>query len=56
MNSNTEFSMRKLINIISKIVSWAIFVILMIAAVFLLYYFVATKIYAAKGPGYEPKF
>ena len=30
--------------------------ILLIIAAFLLYYFIATKIYAAKGPGYEPKY
>ncbi len=46
----------KFIKIISKIISWFIFAILIIAAAFLLYYFIATKIYAAKGKGYEPKF
>lgn len=49
-------SWKKILNIIGKILSWALFVILLIAAVFLLYYFIATKIYAAKGSGYEPKF
>lgn len=49
-------SLRKIIKIITKILSWALFVVLLIAAVFLLYYFVATKIYAAKGDGFEPKF
>jgi len=47
---------KKAFHAISKFVSWIFFVILLIAAAFLLYYFVATKIYAAKGPGYEPKF
>ena len=42
--------------IIGKIISWALFVILLIAAGFLIYYYIATRIYAAKGPGYEPKF
>lgn len=51
-----SFSWPKIFKIIGKIVSWALFVVLLIAASFLLYYFVATKIYAAKGPGYEPKF
>ncbi len=46
----------KVIKIISKILSWALFVILLIAAVFLIYYYIATKIYAAKGAGHEPKF
>jgi len=51
-----DFSIKKAFHAISKFVSWIFFVILLIAAAFLLYYFVATKIYAAKGPGYEPKF
>ena len=45
-----------ILQIISKIISWAFFVILLIIAAFLMYYFIATKIYAAKGPGYEPKY
>lgn len=51
-----SFSFGKIFKVISKILSWALFLILLIAAVFLLYYFVATKIYATKGKGYEPKF
>lgn len=53
---NDSFSFGKILNVVSKILSWALFVILLLAAIFLLYYFVATKIYTAKGPGYEPKF
>lgn len=52
----SDISFGKAFKVISKIVSWALFVVLLIAAAFLLYYYVATKIYAAKGPGYEPKF
>lgn len=54
--NQSSFSFNKAFKIISKVLSWALFVILIIAAVFLLYYYIATKIYAAKGPGYEPKF
>lgn len=50
-----DFSWNNIFKIIGKILSWSLFVVLMIAAVFLLYYFIATKIYAAKGKGYEPK-
>ena len=50
------FSFGQIFKQISKILSWALFVVLLIAAAFLLYYFVATKIYAAKGKGFEPKF
>lgn len=56
MKTKSNFSINKIFSIISKILSWAIFVILLIAAAFLLYYYIATKTYAAKGPGYEPKF
>lgn len=53
---DSHFSFGKIFKVIGKVLSWALFVILLIAAVFLLYYFVATKIYAAKGSGYEPRF
>jgi len=53
---DSSFSFGKMLKVVGKILSWALFVILLIAAAFLLYYFVATKIYAAKGSGYEPKF
>ncbi len=56
MSNQSSFSIKKILNIIGKIVSWAIFVILLIAAVFLIYYYIATKVYASKGAGYEPKF
>lgn len=51
-----DFSIKKVIHAISKFISWVFFAVLLVAAAFLLYYFIATKIYAAKGPGYEPKF
>lgn len=56
MSNQSSFSIKKVLNIISKIISWAVFVILLIAALFLIYYYIATKVYAAKGAGYEPKF
>ncbi len=52
---NKRSNFLNIVKIISKIISWAFFVILLLIAAFLLYYFIATKIYAAKGPGYEPK-
>lgn len=56
MKTQSGFSNKKVFSLIGKVVSWAVFVVLLIAAAFLLYYYIATKIYAAKGPGYEPKF
>ena len=54
--NNNKFSWRTILHIISKILSWALFVILLLIAVFLLYYYIANKNYIKKGSGYEPKF
>lgn len=54
--STDSNSFKKGLHIFTKILSWALFVILLLVAIFLLYYYIATKVYAAKGPGYEPKF
>ena len=51
-----KFSWRTLIHIIFKILSWVLFVILLLIAIFLLYYYIANKIYVKKGTGYEPMF
>ncbi len=53
---NSDFSFGKIMKIIGKVISWALFIILLMVAAFLIYYYIATRIYAAKGPGYEPKF
>ena len=44
------------IKFISGILSWVILVILVIIAMFLLYYFVSAKMYAQKGEKYKPAF
>ena len=49
-------SWHKIVHIIFKILSWALFIILLLIAIFLLYYYIANKIYVSKGAGYEPKF
>ncbi len=54
MREKTSFG--KAMKIIGKVLSWALFLILLVAAAFLIYYYIATKIYTAKGPGYEPKY
>ncbi len=57
---NTEakekLTVREILNLISTIISWTVFVLLVICASFLLYYFVATKIFVYFGSKYEPKF
>lgn len=45
---------RKTIKFIANIISWTILTILVIVAAFLLYYFVANKIYASKGENFSP--
>ena len=49
-------SLTEIFKFISTIISWTVFVLLLICAAFLLYYFIAVKVYVAKGSGYEPKF
>ena len=57
---NTEakqkLTFREVLKLISTIISWTVFVLLVICATFLLYYFVATKVFVYFGSKYEPKF
>ncbi len=48
--------LKKPLNFIGSILSWTIFIVLLTAAIFLIYYFISTQIYARKGAGYEPSF
>ncbi len=41
---------------VTTVISWIIFAVLIILAALLIYYFVAMKIYAKRGRGYEPAF
>lgn len=54
-NSTSQGSFRDTIRLISTIISWTIFTILVICVIFLSYCFISTKIYAVKGEKYEPK-
>ncbi len=47
---------KEIIHLISTIISWTLFSILIICAIFLIYYFIAMQVYAVKGEKYEPKF
>ena len=51
-----KLSFKEVTKFISTIISWTIFVLLLICAALLVYYFIAIKIYETKGSGYEPKF
>ena len=57
---NTEvkqkLTFREIVKLISTILSWTVFALLVICAIFLLYYFIATKAYTWSKGKYEPKF
>ena len=52
----TKTNYKEIIHLISTIISWTLFSILIICVVFLAYYFIAMQVYALKGERYEPKF
>ena len=58
MNSEVKkkSNFRETLKFISTIISWTVFTLLILIMVALVYYFVAVRIYAAKGSGHEPKF
>lgn len=58
MNSEVKKTsdFRETLKFISTIISWTIFTLLLIIAGALVYYFIAVKVYVAKGSGYEPRF
>lgn len=45
---------KKTIRLITNIISWTVLVVLLIIAAFLAYYFIANKLYEAKGEKFEP--
>ena len=51
-----KMKIKSIINYIFLVLSWTLFSILIICAVFLAYYFVAMKLYIAKGDKYKPFF
>lgn len=55
MKETAKKKFKAIIKDISTVISWTIFVILILCAIFLIYYYVATKVYATKGEGYEPE-
>ena len=47
-------SITQIFKFITGIISWVMLVILVLIAVFLLYYFISTKVYASKGESFKP--
>ncbi len=52
----SKYNFKGLFKYISTVVSWTIFILLVIIGVLLIYYFIATKLYMKKGAKYEPAF
>lgn len=58
MNTSNDFfpQAKQVLKSIATIISWTLFMLLVLIIGFLVYYLVCTNIYAAKGEKYEPKF
>ncbi len=55
-HDETHYNLKGLLKYISTVVSWTLFVILVIVGVLLVYYYVSLKLYQTKGERFEPKF
>ncbi|MBE6161029.1 MAG: signal peptidase I [Firmicutes bacterium] len=55
-SKGTFQKIRQILKMIITVISWTLFVILVLIIAFLVYYLVSANIYAAKGEKYEPKF
>ena len=56
MKDETHYSLKGLIKYISTVISWTLFVLLVIIGILLIYYYISVRLYATKGEQYEPKF
>lgn len=52
----THYNFKGLFKYITTVVSWTIFVLLILIGILLIYYYISVKLYATKGDKYEPKF
>ena len=55
-NDVTHYNFKGFFKYISTVVSWTMFVLLIIIGVLLIYYYISIRLYATKGSKYEPKF
>ena len=56
MSANTFTQAKQILKTIVTIISWTLFMLLLLIIGFLAYYLICTNIYAKKGEKYEPKF
>ena len=52
----TYYNFKGFFKYISTVVSWTVFVLLIIVGILLLYYFISMRLYATHGEKFEPKF
>ncbi len=52
----THYNFKGLFKYISTVISWTIFVLLIIVGILLIYYYISVRLYATKGERFEPKF
>jgi len=55
-NEETHYNFKGLFKYFSTVISWTIFILLIIVGVLLIYYYISVRLYATKGEKYEPKF
>ena len=55
-NEKTIYGIKGFLKYISTVVSWTMFVLLVLLGILLIYYFISVKLFALKGEKYEPFF
>ena len=55
-DETTKYNFKGLFKYISTVISWTVFVLLIIVGILLIYYFISLHLYTTKGEKYEPKF
>ena len=56
IKEESYYNFKGLFKYISTVVSWTMFVLLIIIGILLIYYYISVRLYATKGEKYEPKF
>lgn len=55
-NEDVRRNLKAIFKYISTVISWTLFVLLIIIGILLIYYYISVRLYATKGEKYEPKF
>ena len=54
--NKTYYNFKSIFKYIYTIISWTIFIILIIVGILLIYYYISVRLYATKGEKFEPRF